>query len=102
MGARPAPAHLPAGRAHLRPGGDGAGQGRARRPPSGDLATVLDDLLEARIPAPDKDASTALAADWTDVETFARPPRHGSTECAGPKPPGGTATATCPAPRARC
>jgi hypothetical protein len=23
-----------------------------------------------------KDASTALAADWTDVETFSRPPRH--------------------------
>ena len=70
--------------------------------PSDVLASVLDDLLEASIPAQHKDDSTALAADWTDMETFARPPRRGSTECAGPKPRGGTAPATCPAPGARC
>jgi hypothetical protein len=53
--------------------------------PSGDLATVCDDLLEASIPAGHKDASTALAVDWTDVETFARPPQHGTTQCADPE-----------------
>ena len=42
--------------------------------PSAALTTVLDDLLEASIPAEFKTASASLAADWTDVETFSRPP----------------------------
>ncbi len=42
--------------------------------PSGDLAGISDDLLEASIPATYKDASAALAADWTDVESWSRPP----------------------------
>lgn len=67
--------------------------------PSGDLATVLDDLLEASIPAQHKDASTALAADWTDVETFARPPRHGSTECADPEASWGHRNSNLPGPK---
>jgi hypothetical protein len=50
--------------------------------PSAALATVLDDLLEASIPPGHKNTSTALAADWTDVESFSRPPRHGSSHCA--------------------
>ena len=71
--------------------------------PSDALARTSDDLLEASIPAGYKDASTALAVDWTDVETFSpRPPRHGTQECADPKRPGGTVIATCLAPRARC
>jgi hypothetical protein len=41
---------------------------------SAGLATVLDDLLEASIPGEHKNASASLAADWTDVETFSRPP----------------------------
>jgi hypothetical protein len=67
--------------------------------PSGILASVLDDLLEASIPAEHKDASTALAVDWTDVETFARPPRHGATECAGPEASWGHRTSNLPGPR---
>jgi hypothetical protein len=67
--------------------------------PSGDLAAVLDDLLEAGIPARHKDASAALAADWTDVETFARPPRHGSTRCADPEASWGHRTSNLPGPK---
>ena len=32
-----------------------------------------------------KDASTALAVDWTDVETFSRPPSRGTRDCADPE-----------------
>ena len=46
--------------------------------PSARLQRLCDDLLEASIPEEFKDASTSLAVDWTDVETFSRPavPRH--------------------------
>ena len=53
--------------------------------PSQILAAICDDLLEASIPPRYKDASTALAVDWTDVETFSRPPPHGTRDCAGPE-----------------
>ena len=48
------------------------------------LARICDDLLEAGIPSQYKQASRALAADWSDVETFSRPPPHGTSDCAGP------------------
>jgi len=53
--------------------------------PSQALAVICDDLLEASIPGQFKDASTALAVDWTDVETFSRPPSRGSSDCADPE-----------------
>jgi hypothetical protein len=53
--------------------------------PSATLAAICDDLLEASIPDEFKDASTALAVDWTDVETFSRPPSRGSSECTDPE-----------------
>ena len=53
--------------------------------PSGILAAICDDLLEASIPDEHKQASTALAVDWTDVETFSRPPPHGTSDCADPE-----------------
>ena len=37
------------------------------------LQRFSDELLEASIPAEYKDATDALAIDWTDVESFARP-----------------------------
>ena len=49
------------------------------------LAAICDDLLEASIPAQDKQASSSLAVDWTDVETFSRPPPHGTRDCADPE-----------------
>jgi hypothetical protein len=53
--------------------------------PSQALARICDDLLEASIPGQFKDASTSLAVDWTDVETFSRPPSRGSSDCADPE-----------------
>jgi hypothetical protein len=53
--------------------------------PSEILAAICDDLLEAGIPAEHKHASSALAVDWTDVETFSRPPPHGTSDCADPE-----------------
>ncbi len=53
--------------------------------PSRTLTATCDDLLEASIPDEFKDASTALAVDWTDVETLSRPPSRGSRDCADPE-----------------
>ena len=53
--------------------------------PSGLLQRVCDDLLEASIPAEFKDASTSLAVDWTDLESFSRPPPRGTSDCADPE-----------------
>ena len=44
--------------------------------PSHGLQHVCDQLTEASIPAGFKNASTSLAADWTDVEAWARPVPH--------------------------
>jgi hypothetical protein len=53
--------------------------------PSDLLASARDDLLEASIPDVHKTAGTALAVDWTDMETFSRPPPKGTSECADPE-----------------
>jgi len=67
--------------------------------PSQALARICDDLLEASIPGQYKQASAALAADWTDVETFSRPPRHGTTGCADPEASWGHRTSNLPGPK---
>jgi hypothetical protein len=54
-------------------------------PPPDILAAICDELLEASVPQEHKHASTALAVDRTDVETFSRPPSRGSSDCAGPE-----------------
>jgi hypothetical protein len=53
--------------------------------PSRALQAVCDHLLEASIPDQLKDASTSLAVDWTDMESFSRPPPHGTSDCADPE-----------------
>jgi hypothetical protein len=53
--------------------------------PPGRLQHICDDLLEASIPDEFKDASRALAVDWTDMETFSRPPPRGTSDCADPE-----------------
>ena len=53
--------------------------------PSPALQAVCDDLLEASIPDQFKHASTSLAVDWTDLESFSRPPPHGTSDCADPE-----------------
>jgi hypothetical protein len=55
------------------------------RLPSGPLQGICDDLLEASIPGQVKDASTSLAVDWTDLESFSRPPPARGGPCAGPE-----------------
>jgi hypothetical protein len=53
--------------------------------PPAELQAACDDLLEASIPEEHKNASTALAVDWTDMETFSRPPPKGTSDCADPE-----------------
>jgi hypothetical protein len=67
--------------------------------PSRALQSACDALLEASIPAECKQASTALAVDWTDIETWARPPRHGSTACADPEARWGHRNSNLPGPK---
>ena len=49
------------------------------------LQAACDDLLEASVPEQFKRASRSLAVDWTDLESFSRPPPHGTTDCADPE-----------------
>jgi len=49
------------------------------------LQRFCDALLEASIPAGFKNASRSLAVDWTDLESFSRPPPHGTSDCADPE-----------------
>jgi hypothetical protein len=42
--------------------------------PSEELRSVLDALVEASVPKEVASSSTSLAVDWSDQETFARPP----------------------------
>jgi hypothetical protein len=67
--------------------------------PSDVLARICDDLLEASIPAQYKQASTALAVDWTDVETFSRPPHRGTRQCADPEASWGHRNSNLPGPK---
>jgi hypothetical protein len=67
--------------------------------PAPELAAICDDLLEASIPAARKDASAALSADWTDTETWSRPPRHGTTRCADPEASWGHRNSNLPGPK---
>ena len=53
--------------------------------PSGPLRAACDDLLEASVPEELKDASRSLAVDWTDLESFSRPPPRGTSDCADPE-----------------
>ena len=53
--------------------------------PSQALQAVCDDLLEASIPRTFKDASRSLAVDWTDLESFSRPPPAKGGDCADPE-----------------
>jgi hypothetical protein len=53
--------------------------------PSPLLTRICDDLAEASIPAAHKNTTQALAVDWSDQETFSRPPSRGSRDCAGPE-----------------
>jgi len=53
--------------------------------PSPELQAACDDLLEASVPQEVKDASSSLAVDWSDLESFSRPPPRGTSGCADPE-----------------
>ncbi|HEV3288211.1 MAG TPA: hypothetical protein VG123_04390 [Streptosporangiaceae bacterium] len=53
--------------------------------PSGPLQRICDDLLEASVPHEFTQASSSLAVDWTDLESFSRPPPRGTSDCADPE-----------------
>jgi hypothetical protein len=53
--------------------------------PSGPLQRICDDLLEASIPEQFNDTSRSLAVDWTDMESFSRPPPAKGRHCADPE-----------------
>ena len=53
--------------------------------PSDRLQRICDDLLEASVPHEFTQASSSLAVDWTDLESFSRPPPRGTSDCADPE-----------------
>jgi hypothetical protein len=67
--------------------------------PAQALQATCDQLLEAAIPAEHARNSAALAADWTDIESWSRPPRAGSTECADPEARWGHRNSNLPGPK---
>jgi hypothetical protein len=64
---------------------DAAGKDEPDGLPSGPLQHICDALLEASVPGQFTDASASLAVDWTDLESFSRPPPHGTSDCADPE-----------------
>jgi hypothetical protein len=77
-------------RALSKPVGDGA--------PTELLSDVLDRLLEASVQQLGVPASASYAVDWTDLESWARPPRKdGTGRCADPEAGWGHRTTTHPA-----
>jgi len=53
--------------------------------PSPTLQGFVDALIEASIPTAHKESSTSLAVDWTDVESFGRPPTEEGGATADPE-----------------
>ncbi|HET9969053.1 MAG TPA: hypothetical protein VFQ68_12535 [Streptosporangiaceae bacterium] len=53
--------------------------------PSPGLQDTCDSLLEASVPEAFRDASRSLAVDWSDLETFSRPPPARGGDCADPE-----------------
>ena len=61
---------------------DAAGKDEPDGLPSDQLQGICDGLLEASVPGQFKDASRSLAVDWTDLESFSRPPPARGGPCA--------------------
>ena len=64
---------------------DAAGKDEPDGLPSGPLQRICDDLLEASIAEEFKNGSRSLAVDWTDLESFSRPPPARGGDCADPQ-----------------
>jgi hypothetical protein len=70
--------------------------------PSALLQRTCDDLLEASIPAELKNASRSLAVDWSDLQSFSRPPPSKGGSCADPEASWGHRRTTCATTRTSC
>src|SRR6516162_5107230 len=64
---------------------DAAGTDEPDGLPSDQLQGICDGLLEASVPEEFTGASTSLAVDWTDLDSFSRPPPRGTSDCADPE-----------------
>ena len=64
---------------------DAAGKDEPDGLPSDPLQHICDALLGASVPGQFKDTSASLAVDWTDLESFSRPPPRGTSDCADPE-----------------
>ena len=64
---------------------DAAGKDEPDGLPSAQLQGICGGLLEASIPEEFTGASRSLAVDWTDLESFSRPPPRGTSDCADPE-----------------
>jgi len=64
---------------------DALGKGLPDGLPPERLQRICDDLLEASIPAGFTGISASLAVDWTDLESFSRPPPARGGDCADPE-----------------
>ena len=62
-----------------------AGAVRRLLEPAGLDQHICDALLGASVPGQFKDTSASLAVDWTDLESFSRPPPRGTSDCADPE-----------------
>ncbi len=69
--------------------------------PSEALGEILEALLEASVEACGAPASSSYAVDWTDLESFSRPPPKKGGSCADPEAAWGTGAATPPARQTR-
>ena len=86
MEERAAPAHLPQTERTFGLVADALGKDEPDGLPSGPLQRVCDGLLEASIAEEFKDGgSRSLAVDWTDLESFSRPPPARGGHCADPE-----------------
>jgi hypothetical protein len=67
--------------------------------PAAALQQACDALLEASVPAAFRETSSSLAVDWTDLESWSRPPPHGSAICADPEAHWGHRNSNLPGPK---
>ena len=85
METRPAPADLRQAERTFGLAADALAKDDPDGLPSADLAGTCDDLLETSVPEKFKDASDSLAVDWTDIDSFSRPPPARGGPCADPE-----------------
>jgi hypothetical protein len=64
--------------------------------PSEELSGALDALMEASVHVLGRPETSALAIDWTDYESFARPPHGPDQRCADPEAAWGHRTSNHP------